>query len=407
MTTQTGELSFESVSFFRRVAAALTFLLFFSVLTIWVRGLWAVSLFQTGVFLLGIVWVVRWSLHPFPIRGSLLLIPFAGAVAWGLLQLWLGTTVYRFETSKAVLFWTTVLVLFFLAIQIFQPRDIRRAFLRWVLYFSFAVSVVSVIQLFTSEGKVFWIFPTGYTDMVLGPFVYHNNYAAFVELTLPLALVGALRDRRRSLLYVAMAAGMFASVIASASRAGFILVTLEVMAVLLIAAIRGLVPGRLIGRAAIKIALLAVVFAGIVGWQLLWKRLQQPDPFVHRTEMLASSLAMARERPWIGFGLGTFQTAYPAYALFDIGLIVNHAHNDWAEWLAEGGVPFFLLLLSVAMWSIRPAVRSLWGIGLLFVFLHALVDYPMQRLGLAAWIFVMLGVLAAWDASTDRESSTP
>ena len=143
----------------------------------------------------------------------------------------------------------------------------------------------------------------------------------------------------------------------------------------------------------------------MVGWRVLLDRFQQPDPFVHRREMLLSSLAMAKERPWLGFGLGTFEKAYPAYATFDIGLTVNHAHNDWAEWLAEGGLPFLLMLASVAAWAVRPAIRSLWGIGLLSVFLHALVDYPMQRLGLAAWIFVMLGALAAQERERRRSAA--
>jgi len=45
--------------------------------------------------------------------------------------------------------------------------------------------------------------------------------------------------------------------------------------------------------------------------------------------MLQSTIAMAREKPWTGFGLGNFENVYPAYALFDDGAIVNHAHNDW------------------------------------------------------------------------------
>jgi O-antigen ligase len=94
---------------------------------------------------------------------------------------------------------------------------------------------------------------------------------------------------------------------------------------------------------------------------------------------------------------------YPAYARFDIGLVVNHAHNDWAEWLAEGGVPFLAALASMAVWAVMPAVRSIWGIGLISVFLHALVDYPMQRLGLALWVFVLAGVLAAEERERRRE----
>jgi O-antigen ligase len=382
----------------------LLLLLFFSILTLWVRERWALSFFQTGVFLLGIVWAGRMIVRPTPLRGSLLLIPFGGAILWGLLQLLAGTTVYRFDTWNAVLFWTTGFVLFFLSLQVLQTAEIRRAFLRGLLYFGFAITVISVIQLFTSEGKVFWVFPTRYQDKVLGPFVYHNNYAAYIELLLPLALVEALRDRRRALTHTAMAAVMLASVIASASRAGSVLVVLEVVVILLLALARGMFSGRDLGITTAKMLLFVVIFSGVVGWGLLWERLQHPDPFIYRREMLASSLAMARERPWLGFGLGTYQTAYPAHALFDIGLIVNHAHNDWAEWLAEGGVPFLLMLLSVAVWTVRPAVRSLWGVGLLSVFVHAFVDYPMQRLGLAAWVFVLLGALVARESQlTDRD----
>jgi O-antigen ligase len=391
---------------YRRFAIALALLLFFSILTLWVRERWALSLFQTAVFLLGIAWAALLFFRPFPLRASFPLVPLAGAVLWGLLQLLLRTTVYRFETWNAVL-WSTAFVLFFLSLQVFSDARTRHAFLLALLYFGFILSIVSVIQLFTSEGKVFWLFPSGYTEMVLGPFVYHNDYAAFVELLLPLAVFHALRDWRRAWLYALMAAFLFASVIASASRAGSAMVTIELAVILALAVTRRFVSGRRLGIVLAKIAIFAFLLTGVVGWRVLWQRLQQPDPFVYRREMLISALTMARERPWFGFGLGTFQTAYPAYALFDIGLIVNHAHNDWAEWLAEGGIPFLAMLVSVAAWSVRPAIHSLWGIGLVSVFVHALVDYPMQRMGLAAWIFVLLGALVASHGPGKKPGARP
>lgn len=388
---------------FRRLPAALALLLFYGVLTLWVRERWALSVLQAGAFLLGMVWTAGWACGKLPFRGSYLLLPFTGAVVWGLLQLLLRTTVYRFDTWEAVLFWGTILVLVFLSLQILREDAVRRAFLRALFYFGFAMSVLATTQYFTSGGKVFWLFPSGYPD-ALGPFVYRNNYAAFIELLLPLAILEALRDRQRAIPHSIMAGVMYASVIASASRAGAVLATFEVLVVLALALRKRLISRRRLGVAMIWILASAAIFTSVVGWRVLLDRLKQPDPFVHRREMLQSSLAMARERPWVGFGLGSFQEVYPAYATFDIGLIVNHAHNDWAEWLAEGGVPFLLLLASVALWSARPAFRSIWGLGLLSVFLHALVDYPMQRLGLAAWVFVLLGTLAA--AERDRRRAT-
>jgi O-antigen ligase len=327
-----------------------------------------------------------------------------GAAAWGLLQLLLRTTVYRFDTWEAVLFWSTVFVLVFLALQTLQEEAARRTFLRALFYFGFAVSVLATTQYFTSGGKVFWLFPSGYED-AMGPFVYRNNYAAFIELLLPLAILEALRDRRRAIPHSIMAGVMYASVVASASRTGTLLATIEVLVVLALALWKRLVSRRRLGVAMIAILASATVFTGVVGWRVLLDRFKQPDPFVHRREMLQSALAMARERPSMGFGLGSFQEVYPAYATFDIGLVVNHAHNDWAEWLAEGGAPFLLLLASVALWSVRPAFRSIWGLGLISVFLHALVDYPMQRLGLAAWAFVLLGALAAEERNRRRAAA--
>jgi O-antigen ligase len=377
-----------------RLPAALALLLFYGALTIWVKGRWALGVLQLGAFLLGAAWAGGWALRRSSLRWSFIFIPFGGATIWGLLQLLFGITVYRQDTWEAVLFWGASLVLVGFSFQTLGEERARRRFFRWLLYFGFATAVLATTQYFTSNGKVFWVFPSGYPD-AMGPFVYRNNYAAFVELLLPLAILEAFRDRSRAFAYTIMASVMYSSVIASASRAGAVLVTAEVIAVLAIALHRLAIPRRRLGIGVATLAASVAIFTGVVGWQALMLRFQQADPYIHRREMLQSSLELAQERPWMGFGLGSFQEVYPSHAKFDIGLVINHAHNDWAEWLAEGGVPFLLMLGSVAAWSVRPAFQSIWGLGLVSVFLHALVDYPMQRLGLAAWVFVLLGALAA------------
>jgi O-antigen ligase len=138
---------------------------------------------------------------------------------------------------------------------------------------------------------------------------------------------------------------------------------------------------------------LAVLFTAVVGWGTLWQRFLASDPYAVRHEFFHSSLAMIRDRPWMGFGLGTWSTAYPAYALFDDGLFANQAHNDWAQWTVEGGVPFLLFMLWIAARSLSAAPNSLWGIGVIAVFIHSLVDYPIGRPALAGFFFVFLGVI--------------
>jgi O-antigen ligase len=91
--------------------------------------------------------------------------------------------------------------------------------------------------------------------------------------------------------------------------------------------------------------------------------------------------------------LGTWSQVYPGFARYDDGTFVNQAHNDWAQWTAEGGILLLALMLFVAIRVLRPAWRSVWGLGMVAVLAHCLVDYPMQqRPALATLFFVMLGL---------------
>ena len=70
----------------------------------------------------------------------------------------------------------------------------------------------------------------------------------------------------------------------------------------------------------------------------------------------------------------------------------------------HGGIEHVAVnMLGLAAFTVRPALRTLWGVGMLFVFAHCLVDYPtQQRPALAAFFFAMIGVLGGADFSLRR-----
>jgi O-antigen ligase len=191
--------------------------------------------------------------------------------------------------------------------------------------------------------------------------------------------------------------------VASGSRAGSALVAVEIPAVFVVAYLSRQFPRRQVAAALAQMAVVAALCVVATGWETLRLRLAVIDPFLFRREMVHSAIAMAKARPWTGFGLGTFPTVYPAYAVFDNGYYVNHAHNDWAEWAAEGGLPFLLLLGAIAIASSLAAIRSGWGLGLVVIYVHGLVDFPMQRTGLAIWVFVVGAMVAAEFESKRRQ----
>ena len=352
-------------------------ILWFGILTLAIPARWALTAFELALFALAGALILR---RRFVIGFHPVAVLLACAAFWGVLQIAIGSSVDAQRTLEAVLHWVTNCVAFSVALVLTRDRGRRQQFLTAQLIFALLLSVGAIIGLFTVSA--------------LGPFVYRNQFAAYIEVALGLAIAAAIWDRRRVLLWVLVAAALFASVVAAGSRAGVILSLLEFAVIPVAAFAHGWIPGRALARVALLSAAAGAALVAVAGWETIWKRFAESNPYALRADLVRSSLTMARERPLLGFGLGTWSAAYPAYARFDDGSFVNQAHNDWVQWADEGGLPLLLAMIAAAALLARPAACSLWGLGLMAVFLHAVVDYPFeQRPALAAFFFAMAGAL--------------
>jgi len=372
------------------VHVVLGILFAFAILTLWVPTEWPVSVFETGVFsILGLlVWRHRRSGIPF----SFPIIPLSFAVLLGLFQIWSGRTVYGFGTKAETAQWAAFLSVFLIGLYLFQDHGVAERFRSAVIWFGLCLALLTILEIFTSGGKVFWLFQTD-TDPLPGTMLSRNHYAAFMEAILPFAIYGALRGGANSLFCSWAAAIMYASVIAAASRAGVILTSAEFVMVTVLMR-RQVLWSHGLRRLAILGVFLGV-FVAVVGWQTVWSRFQIPNPGADRREFAAVSLRMISDRPWLGSGLGTWANVYPGYARVDDGTYINRAHCDWLQWSAEGGIPLGVVMAAVFFWALRYATLSVWGIGVIAVFLHALVDYPFSRPALGSVPFLILAMVAA------------
>jgi hypothetical protein len=380
------------------VGACLLFLLAYSTATVFVRDAWALQSFQIGVFVLLAVYLlvgirdgkehIAGGLAPWLVY----LIPL-----WGVVQIVAHTTSSSFETREAVMRWGALAGVFFLSQTVGCTRTARRNMLSAFLLFATGMAVLCLTQLFTSEGYVLWLFPTGYPD-VYATFPSHNNYVQFVEIALPIALWRALREGWRSWWYALSGGILYASAIGSASRAGAALCTAELLAMVAIGLVRlrdpetGL-PTRSTTAMLVVVPVIAAAFTLAVGWERVWERFKQNDPYLVRREFIVAAVDMAKQKPLTGYGLGTFPEVYQRYAIKDFPFYANHTHNDWAEFAADGGVPFLLLVLIPFAAGVPAAVRNPWGLGLIAVMLHACVDYPFPRPAVSGWMFAMLALL--------------
>lgn len=375
----------------RIAAVILPATLVFSVLSVFVSSLWPISAAQTVFFLLALGFVLPSGIGRRPPQLHWLMAALAATVLWGALQIPLARSVNRFETWSGILRFSAYLCVFFVGLQVFRFPEARRSFSMGAIYFGCLLSVQAMLQYFTSDGKIFWVLGTENTLRAMGPFTNPDHYCAFIELIFPLALWHALTDRARTARFTVIAAVMFASVITAASRAGFVLILAELVFILAFtrrSSVSRQVPLRIAGAT----VLLIVVFGFVVGWDVLLNRFREPEPFDVRWQLWLSSGRMLMARPWMGFGLGSWETVYPGYAVFDPGVRADHAHSDWLEWADEGGIPFAVMLLSLAAASLRMAIRFPWGVGVAAVFLHSAVDFPLQE---PAIVFSLFALLAA------------
>jgi O-antigen ligase len=298
-------------------------------------------------------------------------VALCGVSLWGFVQLALGLTENSYATWNASLVYLALGATAFIARKAVMPGRRPDPALRAFVWFAFALSLAAVLARLTQ--------PSGTSGW--GPFPNRNHFAAFLELALPVALWLSEKP-----IYLGIAAGFLAAGVQSASRAGAALLVLE-------AILAGMLLWRTRRSAVLRFVALSGLLVAALGAGELARRFTAPDAFQYRREIARSTLAMIADHPWRGFGLGTFQAVYPAYALFDAGKIVEHAHNDWLEWAAGGGIPFAMAWLVLVLALVRPAVRSVWGIGVLAVFLHATVDYPFARIAVSSWVFILIGGL--------------
>jgi hypothetical protein len=380
------------------IAVLLIALLGFTTVTVWVQGSWALQFFQMGIYTLVIVQIV------FGIRnqgestlGDIRPLLICAIPLWGIIQLLGHTTSSSFATRGEVLRWGALSGVFYLTWTVVQFQSSRRKFLTAFVCFATAMAILCVMQLNTSHGKILWLIDTRYGD-IYGTFQNKNNYCQFVELALPVALWGAMRQGWRSW-WRALASGiLYASVIGAASRAGFALCTAELITIPVIGLAKlrkNRTRSAVTSTASILLVIptIAATFTVAVGWRPIWQRFQGNDPYAIRREYALGAIDMVKHRPFTGYGLGTFEYVYQRYTTKDSPLVANHAHNDWAEFAAEGGVPF-LLLIGIPFFGAMPsAIRRPWALGLVATIMNAFVDYPFPRPAVSGWMFALLAML--------------
>jgi O-antigen ligase len=336
----------------------------------------------------------------------------------GTIQFFAHLTLDPIATRDALLNLLTDLIFFFLAGQLLAagPENMLRSFGLTVVLYGFSLALFAVLQFFSSNGLIYWVVkPAGWT---FGPYVNHNDYAGLMEMLIPIAACYVLsrpgKDPMRTLLGFALVVPI-ASLLLCGSRGGFISLLAEVAILGAILLWRTPLPGRrrLAAVGGLGMTTAALLFFWMDPGQIskrLWTVADMARPsdvtLGDREIVALDSLHILRDHPWVGTGLGSFETAYPAYQSFPTDLVYDHAHNDYAEALAETGLVGGLLMVAALVMFFGLAFRKLaqrlrddagWiqlgaAIGCCGLLVHSFVDFNLHIPANAAWFAVLASV---------------
>ena len=350
---------------------------------------------------------IRWS----PVFPPM--IAFAGLMC---IQLLPGVSAYWHATFSQLLLYVSYGILCFLLVQtLTRSREVRTLGTALAIYGP-VVALSAVLQNLSAPNKLYWLKVPRFGGWIYGPYVNHNHYAGLMEMLIPVPLVFAFSrfgDQRERWIAASAAAFMAATIFLSGSRGGMIAFAVE------IAIFLGLVfRERQKQNIAVLLGAFLVISLAMIAWtggREVKARISTFAADKHsdlatdiRLQIDRDILHLFMQRPALGCGQGTFADVYPRFRSFYTDSLVNAAHNDFLQVLAETGVIGFGIMIWFLVITIRHALRksAKWTsnlngavavaalLGISGILVHSLVDFNMQIPANAALFYSLCTVAA-------------
>ena len=338
------------------------------------------------------------------------------------------------STRHSLFIITAFVSAFVVAANSFRKWEQLRGPLMGLVISGFAMAVLGIIHEFSGSSRVLWFHETHFGGSIFGPFANPNHYATFMNLMFGLTVGFVLAEMRGSPLrtldswrekvswmsggkanriaFVAFAAAvMGASVFVSLSRGGIVCLMLAVAVLVLWAGWRSAESGS--GPRIAAVALLVLAVVTWLGWNPVVRELSTLADVAParegRTVASLATLEMFGTSPVLGYGFGSFAHVFPIFQrpAVQTGRWL-HAHNEYAQLLAEGGlIGTGLVLCAVAafLWEVyrnwdRAAERGRLlalglGVGFVATALHSAISFGLRSPAMALFLAVTAGLCAA------------
>jgi O-antigen ligase/tetratricopeptide (TPR) repeat protein len=339
---------------------------------------------------------------------------------------------YPFAAGRDLRLIAVAATLFIAVVNTFHRAAQVKRLLGAIAAMGGAVALLALLQDVTGTDCIFWLIPTppGSGMARSGPFINHNHFAQFMNLSIGAALALLLVRLREELPLSLTPTQVFdrlqdpdlrgawwlaavvvvgaVTVLLSLSRGGMVgMVAAAGFMALMLAWRRGLGGG---GWAMAIVGLFVFMAVLYVGFDAVADRLatlhKDADPTAGRTQVYKDVAVVARKFPLLGMGLGTWEVTYPMFDRSTIALNAEYADSDYAQALHETGAAGLgvVVLFAAIVWANFaratratrvPACAAAFGLayGLIAVMVQGATDYGQHMPAIAGLTAVTCGLL--------------
>jgi O-antigen ligase/tetratricopeptide (TPR) repeat protein len=356
-------------------------------------------------------------------------------------EAWMSLSINKKATLMEFFRTASYIIFYALTVQLLTKKEALKKTVAVVIVFASALSFFAILQHFVPNNKIYWARELTKGGAMFGPYVNRNHYAGLMEMLFPLILglflfykpqvfrrsfrekVSALFNSHATNIYMLLgfsAVLTASSVFLTLSRSGIVSLCLSMVFFGMMFLSKGGSKKRAI--IIIVVGTLIVISVGWFGWDPIFERFgtlknAQGDISEMRLRIWKDGINIIGDFPLTGTGFGTFINIYPKYRTIPGNEIASHAHNDYIEFLSDGGavacliVLCFILVFTYKIFSAFRKRREVYSIylfiasvtGILAIAMHSLTDFNLHIGANGLYLFFLLGLTVSAANTRMRE----
>ncbi len=339
-------------------------------------------------------------------------------------SLWGSISIHKKATVSEFFRFASYAAIYILTVQVLSDGRYLKRTIVIVLLLASLLSLVGIVQYYSSDKSIYWMRGVTDTGSPFGPFVNPNHYAGFMGMVFPLSLclfmfympdfwrgtAGIFKKGYNRAVLLGLASLLIGtSMVLTRSKGGMIGLVISLLILSTCIFKKEIVKRKMLSI--ILISVLLILCVSWFGWDPVVEKFSsfgnvQNYEEVPRVDIWKDSVDIIMDFPITGSGFGNYVHIYPKYrSLQEVG-IVDHAHNDYLELLSDGGIVggllFSLFVIAVLkrtfdtlrkrrnIYSIYMSIAAFAGIA--YVFSHGLFDFNLYIGSNGLYFFFLLGL---------------